>query len=283
MTISAQPGVYLIRNPRTGKTYVGSSDDMADRCRRHLRLLKAGKHHSFKLQKDFNRYGAESFEFKMLLICAVNDLLFFEQRALVAFDAVRAGYNVAPEAGAPMRGRKHTPGTKAKMSGASKGRKKTPEHAKAIGDAKKGKPLSTKNRLGIKKSWETRRLVPVSDETRRRLSEAGQGRAVTEKSRQALITRNKARAGEQRGHLTLTPEGLEGRIAANKARKGTPQRAEIKEDLKKAKQAAWAARKAAGLHTRRWYSNRGLPVPGETQTSETYNDGVASPALPPQE
>lgn len=277
MLLSAQPGVYRIRNLRTGKTYVGSSDDMADRCKRHLRLLHQGRHHSLKLQRSFDKHGEAAFEFKPLLVCAVKDLLFFEQRALDAFDAVRRGYNVAATAGAPMRGRTHTTRTKEKMSGASLGKKKAPEHAKAIGDGKRGEPLSARNRQGIKESWKTRRLVPVSEETRRRLSEAGTGRTVSEKSRKALIARNKARAGEVRGPMTLTPEGLQARIDANKARKGSKQNPDRAEEVRKSKQDAWAARKAAGLHTRRWYANRGLSVPGETPTTNPHNDGVANP------
>ena len=273
-------GVYLIENGTTGKVYVGSSQDIADRLKRHLRLLRAGKHHSLKLQRSFDKHGEAAFRFKTLLRCAPQALLFFEQRTIAAFDSVTHGYNIAEVAGAPMRGRKHTTGTKEKMSAAGLGKQKSPEHAKAIGEGQRGIPKTQKNREGIKKSWETRRLTPVSEETRKKLSDAGLGREVSETSRQATISRNKARAGEVRGPLTLTPEGLQGRVAANRARKGTHHRAEILEDLKKAKQATWAARKAAGIHTRRWYANRGLQVPGETPTTNPPSDGVATPTQP---
>lgn len=277
MTLLAQPGVYLIRNTRTGKTYVGSSDDMADRCRRHLRLLRRGRHHSLKLQRSFDKHGEDAFEFKPLLICAVKDLLFFEQRALDTFNAARQGYNIAATAGAPMRGRTHTTGTKEKMSGASLGKKKAPEHAKAIGDSRRGKKMSPAFCEAATQGWKKRRLTPVSEETRKKLSEAGAGRTVSEKSRQALIARNEARTGEVRGRMTLTPTGLRARIDANTARKGSKQNPDRTEEVRKSKQDAWAARKAAGLHTRRWYANRGLPVPVENLTTNPHNDGVANP------
>lgn len=49
-----------------------------------------------------------------------------------------------------------------------------------------------------------------------------------------------------------------------KARAGKRYEGEEAEELKIKKQAAWAERKAKGLHTRRWYMNRGLEIPSET-------------------
>lgn len=270
-----QAGVYLITNTVTGKVYVGSAENMAERMKKHLRLLKNNRHHSFKLQQDFNRFDAGTFTFKPLLICAVKDVLFFEQRAIDQLNAVEDGYNVAREAGAPMRGRKHTGATKDRMSKASRGKAKSVEHAKAIGDSRRGKPLSTKQREGIKRSWETRRLTPVSEETRKKISATSKGRPVSQKSKDALIARNKARLGVKTGPLDLSPEERQRRIDANKARTGTKLSPEVAVGAKASKQATWAARKAAGLHTRRWYLNRGLQVPGDSLTSNFNHDESA--------
>jgi ribosomal protein S30 len=64
----------------------------------------------------------------MLTFCKEADLLWQEQLAINAFDAVRVGYNIALIAGAPMRGRKASLETRARISKAGKGRKQTPTH-----------------------------------------------------------------------------------------------------------------------------------------------------------
>ena len=135
----------------------------------------------------------------------------------------------------------------------------------------------------VRAAWVLRRLVPVSAETRKRLSNAGKGRPVSPKSLAGLIAWNRSWKGKKRGPMTISEEERQRRIAANKARAGQPLRAEIQDDVREKKQAAWAARKAAGLHTRRWYVNRGIPVPWETPTIETNNDGDPLPASPSEE
>ena len=265
--LTKQTGVFLIRNVVNGKLYVGSaSKSFKLRWQNHLKLLKAGNHHSEKLQKDFDSYGKDSFEFEIALTCGPKNCLFYEQQFIDQLDVVHKGYNVSPHAGAPMRGRKHSKEAKQKMRAAGLGKKKSPEHAQHISEAKRGVPLSLKNCEGIKRSWKIRRLTPVSEETRNKLSEASLGRPVSEKSRQAIISRNKARKGIKTGPMNLTEEEHQRRIDANKARAGKVYEGEQKEDLKAKKQAAWAERKAKGLHTRRWYTNRGLEVPVELST-----------------
>ena len=59
-------GVYVIRNRITGKKYVGESLDIKRRWREHKAELAKGKHHSKRLQKDYNRYGKLAFSYKVL-------------------------------------------------------------------------------------------------------------------------------------------------------------------------------------------------------------------------
>lgn len=276
-------GVYQIRNLHTGKVYIGSSDNMKGRLARHRRLLRAGNHHSYKLQRDYDYYGAEAFEFKPVVICAVKDLLFFEQRLITGFSAVKRGYNVAEVAGAPMRGRKHTEQTREQMSRASKGKPKTPEHAANSAKARQGLSMPPTHSQRVRAAWVIRRLTPVSAETRKKLSEAGKGRVVSPKSLAGLVAWNRSWKGKKRGPMNLTDEERQRRIDANKARAGQSIRAEIQDDVRKKKQASWDARKAAGLHTRRWYVNRNLPVPWESVTTKPTTDGETFPTPPSEE
>lgn len=62
-------GIYQIRNLYTGKFYVGKSNDVFGRLRNHLFVLRSGKHHSKKLQHDFDDYGEVGF------VCEIIDVV----------------------------------------------------------------------------------------------------------------------------------------------------------------------------------------------------------------
>lgn len=107
-------GVYGILNTITNKWYIGSSIELSRRFGHHLRELRNGKHHSLKLQRSFDKYGEGAFQFKILLVCEAKDVEMFENRAIIAYDSYKNGYNVAAEAkGGFMRGRKWPEATKA--------------------------------------------------------------------------------------------------------------------------------------------------------------------------
>lgn len=57
-------GIYLIKHKSSGRAYVGQSVNIESRFRDH----RAGKG-SVKLSAALNKYGAEGFEFKVLLEC----------------------------------------------------------------------------------------------------------------------------------------------------------------------------------------------------------------------
>ena len=81
-----------------GKSYIGSSVDVHKRIREHIRSLTKGQHHSYKLQKEFDRlvFGAELFEitYEVLFECNPEDIESIERIYMKGFQAVRKGYNV---------------------------------------------------------------------------------------------------------------------------------------------------------------------------------------------
>jgi group I intron endonuclease len=91
-------GVYLIRHKE--KVYVGSSSDLDTRLRRHLTDLRNGSHRNRHLQSAYDLYGEIEFQFTPILICSVDDLFFYEQRAIDVFNAAHRdyGYNQRPDA-----------------------------------------------------------------------------------------------------------------------------------------------------------------------------------------
>lgn len=112
-------GIYRIINIVNGKFYIGSSKNLEKRKKEHFRELKANKHANAKLQHAYNKYGKDSFKFEILEhVVDVSSLLNTEQKWLDKFKTYdrEVGYNIAINASAPMKGRKHTEETKKRFS-----------------------------------------------------------------------------------------------------------------------------------------------------------------------
>lgn len=99
-------GIYYIKGPN-GRCYVGQSLNIPVRWRHHRNVLRRGIHRNEKLQHAWNKHGETCFTFAVILICAIHDLDFYEQRAINALNAVCDGYNVVPHAGPVRRGMKN--------------------------------------------------------------------------------------------------------------------------------------------------------------------------------
>lgn len=183
-------GIYKIENTVNGKCYVGSAVDIKKRWRRHLCLLRAGRHHSAPLQNGWNKHGEENFSFSVMLRCRRTDLLRYEQAAL---DFLKPRYNVCvtagsqlglkrtPEIKAKMSARLlgntytvgyiHTAETRAKLSAVRKGKPHTPEWNARISAAHKGKKMSAEACRNISLG----KMNP-SAETRERMAAAKRGK-----------------------------------------------------------------------------------------------------------
>lgn len=96
--------IYFIENTINGKIYIGSAMDVPKRWAMHRYMLKHNKHHSILLQRAWNKYGEEAFDFGLLEIVAVDQLIEREQYFIdLAFAADRnSGYNICPIAGSSL-------------------------------------------------------------------------------------------------------------------------------------------------------------------------------------
>ena len=93
---SGLPGVYVILNTTTLDLYIGSSKNMKKRKQEHLHNLKAGNHHSYKLQESFNQHHIEAFIFHCLeYVSELSELRSKEQKYI---DQYRPMYNIEMDA-----------------------------------------------------------------------------------------------------------------------------------------------------------------------------------------
>lgn len=214
-------GVYAIINTSNGKRYVGSAVHFSKRFIKHRHELNTNCHHSSKLQRAWIKYGKDTFVFVILFCCEKKDLLFYEQRAIDGFDAWASGYNMTATAGSRL-GMTNSPEHRANISKSLTGRVMSAEWRANIGAGQKGKkrgPYPPERGAAISKA-KKEQLSHHSDETKKRLSEAGmgnsnaKGRTVSPETRFRLAA---AKIGKKQ-----PPEQVTKRLAtqaANRARK----------------------------------------------------------------
>lgn len=137
-------GVYQITNEVNGKLYIGSAVNLERRKAQHIRYLKRGDHPNIHIRRSCKKHGVDSFSFKVIVNCAPENILSWEQ---IAIDGLNPELNICPKAGNTAGrkfseetkqrigranlGKKHPPRSaeyRAKISAALKGKKKTPEH-----------------------------------------------------------------------------------------------------------------------------------------------------------
>lgn len=95
-------GIYKIKNKINGKTYIGESLNIRRRWMEHIHELDNNQHINYKLQNDWNTYGKENFEFKIVsvldngistfvdkYICLLYELKYIKQ-----YNAIDNGYNI---------------------------------------------------------------------------------------------------------------------------------------------------------------------------------------------
>lgn len=204
-------GVYVLSNPVTGETYVGSGL-LASRYYRHSKELSNGKHHNHKLQKAFDKNSI--FEFNYVITETREEAYDIEQKMLDKFITDDCLLNIASDARAAATSRviseetrnklrlagmgrvvsketrdklsKANSGTilsdehKAKLSQAHKESIKAKEHIEKLHTTQFGKKHTPEHCMNISKGNVGK---VVSDETKAKMSLALKGRIVTEEDK----------------------------------------------------------------------------------------------------
>lgn len=117
-------GIYCIENLVNGKKYIGQSVNIERRKNRHFRELNSSKSPNKILQRAWNKYGEENFNFYVIEICEkenINDREIFYIKEMKS-NAVDGGYNISWGGNAPMAGVLVTDEHRKKLSIANSGK-----------------------------------------------------------------------------------------------------------------------------------------------------------------
>ncbi len=66
-------GVFQVKNTENGKVLLGSSLNLDGPLNSHKFMLTIGSHQNKELQKEWNEYGPDKFEFKILEVVKVKE------------------------------------------------------------------------------------------------------------------------------------------------------------------------------------------------------------------
>lgn len=173
-------GVYLITCTVNNKKYIGCSKDVRTRMQDHRNMLTRNNHINVKLQRAWNKYGAESFVFDILLE-TLNP--FEEERRLIAEYKTfgDTGYNLTPGgegvgADSPLLVIKREKTKKERLTDAQRqvfrnnairqNQNKTPEERKAL--AKIGSDAAKQRFLSMTEEEKQERSRKLSEYSKRR-------------------------------------------------------------------------------------------------------------------
>jgi group I intron endonuclease len=169
-------GVYCILNKINNYKYIGSASSINQknnsgfykRSSQHYSALLKNTHYNQYLQRSFNKYGKENFEFKILAICPSEYCIKLEQWFI---DTQKPEYNICKIAGSVL-GRIVTNETKLKLSKALKGKPFTIERINKIKEANKN---SEYRKIRMKEAGKIRKRTVegnLANRDKRRLSKS---------------------------------------------------------------------------------------------------------------
>ena len=171
-------GIYKIINKANGKYYIGSSNHIHKRWKYHKLDLLKGNHHTPHLQRSWDKYGEQNFDFVIVEECLPEQLLDVEQKYLTQVKNNKSQcYNTSFIAGKI----EMTEETKRKISLSSLGKKLSDETKEKLRQCNLGKKLSE----------ETKRLISINnaktgagkhwnhtEETKKKISEKLKGKYI---------------------------------------------------------------------------------------------------------
>jgi len=211
-----QSGIYILENLINGDFYLGSTCDFRERKCRHFIRLRKNIHDNIHLQRAYDKYGLENFEFKKILFCESFELLYYEQ---ILLDKWNPSYNICKVAGNTLgchrseeakkriseknKGRKHTEETKILIGKACKGRIFSKEHNEKISKARTGIPLSPDVVARVVATRKKNNSYVCSDEQKEKIRNANKGKRQSEEWHKKLMERISSPEWQEKNKVTL--------------------------------------------------------------------------------
>lgn len=185
-------GIYGLKAPLGDGLYIGSSKDVDERMKYHLKQLHGLYHPNRILQSAFNKYGELSKN--LLLVCEEKNLLLYEQAFI---DFYNPRYNISKIAGRV----EWTPELRSYFAKINTGKVMSEETRQKQSLSLKGKPWTEKRKQAhIDQGG-------ISEETRAKLSKALKG------IKRSPETIEKMRKAQQKWRVRLMPPWTEERRA----------------------------------------------------------------------
>lgn len=200
-------GIYKITNPKK-KVYIGQSTDIADRIRRYKKLHCTRQ---LKLYYSLKKYGVEKHKFEILHQCNLNQLDELEIYYIKLFQCFNNEYGLNLESGGN-GGYKVSEETRRRMSEAQKGHTVSRETRMKIIKANKGRKHTkeTRKKLCIARRNQIRKKH--SEETKRKIGEAGKGRICSEETRKKISKSSKGRKHTEESKRKISKNNATKRI-----------------------------------------------------------------------
>lgn len=199
--------IYYIKNIKNNMIYIGMSTCIDKRFNRHKNLLKNNKHFNYKLQNDYNNYGANCFEYGVLVEANKETLEKLEEFYICKFTKQGTCYNIR------MNNNSISEETKSKISNNTKKamsselvkaklRKPVSDETKAkISEALKRKYKENPNLL-LKMSLiaKNRERKPLSESEKEKFRGSNNGNSKV-KEKDVINIRLRRKNGEQRKNV----------------------------------------------------------------------------------
>ena len=172
-------GIYCIQNLCNGKVYIGQSINIQHRWSEHVKALENNSHINKYLQKSWNKYGQDNFEFFILEECARDILTEWEQYWIDYYGGINSQntYNCRDAGG----NGKLSDEIRQKISKLQKGKPKKP--GRKVSDW--GRKVLSESHKGIYPSKETRQKMSLAQRNRKHTEETK--RKIGETNRQKYI------------------------------------------------------------------------------------------------
>jgi len=211
-------GIYAISCSANDKIYIGSAKNFAERWNSHCQMLATEKHFNINLQRAWNKYGAQMFDFSIIEELGEYDRTLFFERENFHIDTLRqsgrALFNIArAEGGWGPETYLRKDEIAQKISNTLKQRTAlmTEEQRKMLyGKGRRGKPLTNEHK---KKTGDGLRGKNKSTETRKRMSASQRIEQPGRRERMAKL--GKQRIGKMPANaIIINIDGIEYRSGA---------------------------------------------------------------------